>query len=88
MTVIIGMDPHKRSATIEIIDHRATVLATGRYGTDTAGYDEMLTAAKYFPDRVWAVEGCNGIGRHLAHRLVLTVLRPYRQMCRWADAPF
>ena len=21
-------------------------------------------------DRVWAVEGCNGIGRHIAHRLV------------------
>ncbi|WP_280261784.1 IS110 family transposase [Nocardia abscessus] len=70
MTVIIGMDPHKRSATIEIIDHRATVLATGRYSTDTVSYAEMLAAAQDFPDRVWAVEGCNGIGRHLAHRLV------------------
>ncbi|WP_431949679.1 hypothetical protein [Nocardia lijiangensis] len=70
MTVIIGMDPHKRSATIEIIDHRGTVLATGRYGTDTVGYAEMLTAAQDFLDRVWAVESCNGIGRHVAHRLV------------------
>jgi hypothetical protein len=68
--VIIGMDPHKRSATIEVIDERARVLAAGRYGTDTAGYAEMLAVARKFADRVWAVEGCNGIGRHLAHRLV------------------
>ncbi|WP_051757270.1 IS110 family transposase [Nocardia sp. NRRL WC-3656] len=70
MTVIIGMDPHKRSATIEIINQSATILATGRYGTDAAGYREMVTAAQQFPDRVWAIEGCNGVGRHLAHRLI------------------
>ncbi|QBS45456.1 IS110 family transposase [Nocardia sp. CS682] len=70
MKVIIGMDPHKRSATIEIIDPAAAVLATGRYDTDNAGYSAMLTAARRYPDRVWAIEGCNGIGRHLAHRLV------------------
>ncbi|MFB8283063.1 IS110 family transposase [Nocardia colli] len=70
MTVIIGMDPHKRSATIEVIDTTGRVLATGRYGTDTAGYAEMLAATQRFTDRVWAVEGCNGIGRHVAHRLV------------------
>ena len=34
MGVIIGMDPHKRSATIEVIDEQARVLAAGRYGTD------------------------------------------------------
>ncbi|WP_218004169.1 IS110 family transposase [Nocardia araoensis] len=64
------LDPHKHSATIEIIDHDAKILATGRYGTDSAGYGELLTAAHRFPNRVWAIEGCNGIGRHLAHRLV------------------
>ena len=46
------------------------MLAAGRYGTDKAGYAEMLAGARKFADRVWAVEGCNGIGRHLAHRLV------------------
>ncbi|MEV0462964.1 IS110 family transposase [Nocardia tengchongensis] len=70
MTIIIGMDPHKRSATIEIIDTTGRVLTGGRYATDTAGYTEMLSAGRKFVDRVWAVEGCNGIGRHLAHRLV------------------
>ena len=68
--MIIGMDPHKRSATIEVIDDRAKVLAAGRYGTDRAGYAEMLNAGRRFADRVWAVEGCNGVGRHVAHRLV------------------
>ena len=70
MGVIIGMDPHKRSATIEVIDEAASVLAVGRYGTDKAGYAQMLQAVRRFGDRVWAIEGCNGVGRHIAHRLV------------------
>jgi transposase len=70
VTVIIGMDPHKRSATIEVIDEHEHVLAVGRYSTDKDGYAAMLAAGRKHPDRVWAVEGCNGIGRHLAHRLV------------------
>jgi transposase len=68
--VVIGMDPHKRSATIEVIDEREQVLAQGRYGTDSAGYQAMLAAGRRFPDRVWAVEGCAGVGRHIAQRLV------------------
>jgi transposase len=68
--VVIGMDPHKRSATIEIIDDRQKVLSGGRFGTDRDGYREMLAAGRKFKDRIWAVEGCNGIGRHIAQRLV------------------
>ncbi len=68
--VIIGMDPHKRSATIEVIDEQETILAQGRYGTDTDGYRQMLVAGRQYPGRVWAVEGCAGIGRHIAQRLV------------------
>ena len=68
--VIIGMDPHKRSATIEVIDHRENVLAQGRFGTNSDGYQAMLKAGRKYPHRTWAVEGCNGIGRHIAQRLV------------------
>jgi hypothetical protein len=68
--VIIGMDPHKRSATVEIIDGREKVLTQGRFGTDRDGYAAMLKLGRQHKDRVWAVEGCNGIGRHIAQRLV------------------
>jgi hypothetical protein len=42
--VVIGMDPHKRSATIEVIDEREQVLARGRYATEVDGYRQMLAA--------------------------------------------
>ncbi len=74
MGVIIGMDPHKRSATIEVIDDRASVLAAGRYGIDKAGYAQMLRAGRRFGERVWAIEGCNGAGQHIAHRLVAELI--------------
>jgi transposase len=68
--VIIGMDPHKRSATIEIINDREKILAQGRFTTDRDGYRTMLKLGRQHKDRIWAVEGCNGIGRHIAQRLV------------------
>ena len=68
--VVIGMDPHKRSATIEVMGADETVLGGGRYGTDAAGYAAMLAAVRRWPQRVWAIEGCRGAGRQLASRLV------------------
>jgi transposase len=35
-----------------------------------AGYRAMLDFAKRFPQRTWAIEGCAGIGKHIAHRLI------------------
>jgi hypothetical protein len=64
------MDPHKRSATIEVLDHTECVLGQGRFATDTAGYRDMLALGRRHPDRVWAVEDCNGIGKHLAQWLI------------------
>lgn len=68
--VVIGMDPHKRSATIEVMAGDEAVLGGGRFATDAAGYRAMLKYAKQFSERTWAIEGCNGIGRHLAMRLL------------------
>ena len=68
--VIIGVDPHKLSATIEVVDHDEQMLGSGRFTTDKAGYAAMRTYAKTWPDRVWAVEGANGAGRPLAQRLL------------------
>ena len=68
--VFIGVDPHKLSATIEVVDARETVLATGRFATDKAGYAAMRRQVAAFPDRTWAVEGSSGAGRPLAQRLL------------------
>jgi transposase len=68
--VIIGVDPHKLSVTIEARDSREVLRATGRFGTSTAGYRELLRAARQWPERIWAVEGANGIGRPVAQRLL------------------
>jgi transposase len=68
--VVIGMDPHKRSATIEVMAGDETVLGGGRFGTDRTGYAAMIAYAKRWPTRVWAIEGCQGIGRHIATRLL------------------
>ncbi|WP_223164294.1 IS110 family transposase [Nocardioides mesophilus] len=68
--VVIGMDPHKRSATIEVMTGDETIVGGGRFGTDRDGYAAMKNYAKQWPDRVWAIEGCQGIGRHIANRLL------------------
>ena len=68
--VIIGVDPHKLSATIEVVDEHEKLLGSGRFTTDQAGYTAMRAYAKTWPDRVWAVEGANGAGRPLAQRLL------------------
>jgi hypothetical protein len=47
-----------------------TVLSKGRYGTDRAGFAAMLADAAKWPQRVWAVEACEGIGKHLVLRLL------------------
>jgi transposase len=68
--VVIGMDPHKRSATIEVMTADEVIHGGGRFGTDREGYAAMLRYGKQWPDRVWAIEGCAGIGKHIANRLL------------------
>ena len=66
----IGVDPHKLSATIEVLDDHETVLAKGRFATDKAGYAAMRKTVSGWSERVWAVEGSNGAGRPLAQQLL------------------
>ena len=68
--VVIGMDPHKRSVTIEVMAADETVLGGGRFDTSVEGYAAMLEYVVRWPDRVWAIEGCDGIGGHIADRLL------------------
>ncbi len=72
--VVIGMDPHKRSVTIEMMTPDEIVVGGGRFDTNEAGFAAMMryvsTPRPGREDRVWAVEGCNGIGHHVAMRLL------------------
>ena len=68
--VVIGMDPHKRSVTIEVMTSDEQVLGGGRFATDVEGFRGLLAYVAAWPNRVWAVEGCEGIGRHVAQRLL------------------
>jgi transposase len=68
--VMIGVDPDKKSVTFEARDSREILRATGSFPTDTGGYRLLVQYARQWPDRVWAVEGANGIGRPLAQRLL------------------
>lgn len=68
--VTIGVDPHKLSATIEVVDQHERLLGSGRFDTDKAGYKAMLDYVSQWSKPTWAVEGSNGAGRPLAQRLV------------------
>ncbi len=72
--VVIGMDPHKRSVTIEMMTPDEIVVGGGRFDTNEAGFAAMTRYVSAprpgREDRVWAVEGCNGIGHHVAMRLL------------------
>jgi transposase len=68
--VAVGMDPHKRSVTIEVMAGDETVLGGGRFATTAEGYRAMREYVAGWPERVWAIEGCSGIGGHVATRLL------------------
>ena len=68
--VVIGVDPHKLSVTIEARDNREILRAVGQFATDGRSYRQLLEVARQWPERIWAVEGANGIGRPLTQRLL------------------
>ena len=64
------MDPHKRSVTIEVMAGDEAVLGGGRFATTVEGYRAMRAYVAVWSERVWAIEGCAGIGGHVATRLL------------------
>jgi transposase len=69
--VIVGVDPHKKSVTIEAINEHGKVLSTGRFGTTTEDFKAMLGhVRRQWPHHRWAIEGAQGVGRPLAQRLL------------------
>ena len=68
--VVIGLDPHKASNTIAVLNRNETLLTRRRFVHSDDGLVAMFDAVVVYPKRVWAVEGANGVGRNIAQRLV------------------
>ena len=70
MTVMIGIDPHKRSHTAVALDEHDQVLDQIRVDADPRQVRRLLEWAARWPDRVWAIENANGLGWLLSRQLV------------------
>jgi transposase len=70
MKVLIGIDPHKASVAVAVVDEAVGDLVEhASFLQDRAGLRALQRWAKRFPKRRWAVENASGLGRHLAGRL-------------------
>jgi len=70
MKVLIGVDPHKASVAIAVVDEVVGELVErASFPQDRAGMRRLERWAERFPERRWAVENAGGLGRHLAGRL-------------------
>ncbi|MEY4373005.1 MAG: hypothetical protein RL219_1774 [Actinomycetota bacterium] len=70
MSVIIGIDPHKRLHAACAIDEQETELARLEVRTSSRQVTEMLDSAGRFECRSWAIESAGGLGYLLAQQLV------------------
>lgn len=69
--VVIGMDPHKRTVTVEVMTLDETIVGHARFTTDGVGFAAMVEYAQQWPAHTWAIEGAvKGSGRHVAQRLI------------------
>jgi transposase len=70
MQVLIGVDPHKVSLAVAVVDEATgELLERAGFPQDRTGLRRLERWARRFPERRWAVENAGGLGRHLAVRL-------------------
>jgi transposase len=70
MKVLIGVDPHKASVAVAVVDEAmGEFVECASFTQNRAGLRSLERWAKRYPERRWAVENAGGLGRHLAWRL-------------------
>jgi transposase len=70
MKVLIGVDPHKASVAVAVLDEAlGECVESATFPQNRAGLRTLERWAKRFPERRWVVENAGGLGRHLAGRL-------------------
>ena len=71
MTMLIGVDPHKSTHTATAVEPETTrQVESIRIEASLREYRRMLTWARQWPSRRWAIENAEGLGRHLASWLL------------------
>ena len=68
--VPIGVDAHKRINAVRVVDVKGRVIARQTFANSAGGFRELKEFWRQWRERYWAVEGCNGVGKYLAQRLV------------------
>ena len=70
MKVLIGVDPHKASVAVAVVDEAAgEFVERASFPQDRAGLRSLQRWAAQYPERRWAVENASGLGQYLAQRL-------------------
>jgi transposase len=73
MKVLIGVNPHKGSVAVAVVDEaKGELLERASFPQDRAGLSALERWARRFPERRWAMENARGLGKHLAGRLAAT----------------
>lgn len=70
MEVLIGVDPHKATNAVAVLDQRGELVEHVCFSTNRAGLRALEQWGQRFPKRRWAVGGSGGLGRPVAQRLV------------------
>jgi len=68
--VKIAVDPHKRINAVVVVDAAGSVLGRSTFAQSTTGFADLMTFARRWPRREWAIEGATGVGKNIAQRLV------------------
>jgi transposase len=69
--MLIGVDPHKTSSTATAVEPDSNrEVASIRIDASLREYRRLLTWAGRWPQRRWAIENAEGLGRHLASWLL------------------
>ncbi len=68
--VVIGVDAHKRTHTLAVVDEMGRSLATGTFPATLDGHRAALGWAQRWPERVFALEDCRNLTRRLEADLI------------------
>ena len=64
--IVIGIDPHKSTHTATALDPVTNSdVGSGRIEASVFDYQRLITWAKAWPERRWAIENAQGLGHPL-----------------------